>query len=171
MSERIVTLKGDMKFTLGGTPVSAGDKATDVALDKGFGNTFNLLADTAGKVRLVSVVPSIDTGICAAQTKRMSEEASSAGDNTAFITVSADLPPAQGRWASENGVDNVTLASDHMSMAFGEAYGTTINELRMEQRAIFVIDADDNVSYAEYVPEIAQHPDYDAALAALKEAA
>lgn len=166
---RNVTLKGDTSFDVSGTVVNVGDKASDVTLSDGLGSTFDLLGDTAGKVRLVSVVPSIDTGICDAQTRRMNEETTSLGDGVAVLTVSADLPMAQGRWCGAAGVEGVKMLSDHASMAFGEAYGTKIDQLRLNARAIFIIDAEDTVRYAEYVPEIAQHPDYDAALAAMKD--
>jgi thiol peroxidase len=171
MSTRTVTLKGDTEFIVKGTPVAVGSKAPEVTLaDGGFGSsTFDLLGDTAGKVRLISVVPSIDTGICDAQTRRMNEEAGSLGDHVIVLTVSADLPFAQARWCGAAGVDRVKMLSDHVNMDFGNAYGTNVENARVDQRAIFIIDADDVVRYAEYVPEIAQHPDYDAALAALKE--
>ncbi len=170
MTDRIVTLKGDTAFAVVGSPVAVGDKAPEVTLDDGgFGSTFDLLGDTAGKVRLVSVVPSIDTGICDAQTRRLNEEASSLGENVIVLTVSADLPFAQARWCGAAGVDRVKMLSDHQEMAFGNAYGTNVEAARIDQRAIFVIDDKDTVRYVEYVPEIAQHPDYDAALAALSE--
>lgn len=169
MSDRTVTLRGDTHFALSGAPVSVGDKAQDVTLADGLTSSFSLLGDTAGKVRLVSVVPSIDTGICDAQTRRMNEEAGSLGENAVVLTVSADLPMAQGRWCGAAGVENVKMLSDYKGMDFGEAYGTHISDLRLDQRAIFIIDGDDTVRYVEYVPEIAQHPDYDAALAALKD--
>ncbi len=170
MSKRSVTLKGQKEFEVLGTPVAVGDAAPDVVLaDGGFGSRFSLLGDTAGKVRLVSVVPSIDTGICDAQTRRMNEEASSLGDNVVVLTVSTDLPMAQARWCGAAGVDRVKMLSDHVDMAFGDAYGTHVKDARVEQRSMFIIDADDVVRYVEYVPEIAQHPDYDAALAALKD--
>jgi len=169
MGNRTVTFQKETVFNVLGDAVSVGDTAPEVTINDGLGTTFNLLGDTAGKVRLVSVVPSIDTGICDAQTRRMNEEAASLGDNVAILTVSADLPMAQGRWCGAAGVDKVKMLSDYMDMAFGNAYGTTIQELRLDQRAMFIIDGDDKVRYAEYVPEIAQHPDYDAALAALKD--
>ena len=171
MSNRSVTLGGEKTLSVSGTAVSVGAQATDVALADGLVTKFNLLGDTAGKTRLVSVVPSIDTGICDAQTRRMNDEAGGLGDNVAILTVSADLPMAQGRWCDAAGVENVKMLSDHYDMAFGSAYGTQVDDLRIDQRAIFIIDANDTVRYAEYVPEIAQHPDYDAALAALKEIA
>jgi thiol peroxidase len=169
MSKRSVTLKQETEFDVSGNAVAVGDKAPDVTLADGFGSTAALLGSTAGKTRLVSVVPSIDTGICDAQTRRFNEEAASLGDGVAVITISADLPMAQARWCGAAGVDRVKMMSDHLDMAFGQAYGTAIEALRLDQRAIFVIDADDTVRYVEYVPEIAQHPDYDAALAALNE--
>lgn len=164
-----VTLKGETTFDVSGNRVSVGDKAPDVELVSGFGAKSKMLADTAGKVRLVSVIPSIDTGICDAQTRRMNEEAGSLGDSAVVITVSADLPTAQGRWCGAADVENVVMLSDPGASIFGPAYGTKIDDLYLDQRAMFVIDADDTVQYVEYVPEIAQHPDYDAALAALKE--
>lgn len=163
-----VTLKGDTTFSVSGNRLSVGDKAPEVKLVSGFGAMSNLLGDTAGKVRLVSVVPSIDTGICDAQTRRMNEEASSLGDSAVVLTVSADLPMAQGRWCGAADVENVVMLSDPAASIFGPAYGTRIDDLFLDQRAMFIIDADDVVRYVEYVPEIAQHPDYDAALAALK---
>jgi thiol peroxidase len=167
MSNRTVTLR-EQSFTLLGTPVAVGDKAQDVTLADGMTTTFRLLGDTAGKTRLISVVPSIDTGICDLQTRRMNEEAATLGDNVVVLTVSADLPMAQKRWCGAAGVERVKMVSDHVDMAFGEAYGTWVQELRLDQRAIFIVDAADVVRYAEYVPAIPQHPDYDAALAALK---
>ena len=170
MSDRTVTLK-ENTFHLLGTPRAVGDAAPEVTLADGFTTTTTLLGSTAGKTRLVSVVPSIDTGICDAQTRRMNEESTKLGDEVVVLTVSADLPMAQARWCGAKGVENIKMLSDHLEMAFGEAYGTHTKELRVDQRAIFVIDADDVIRYVEYVPEIAQHPDYDAALAALKDIA
>lgn len=170
MSTRTITLH-DSTFTVLGTELKVGDEAPDVALADGLATKFSLLGDTTGKTRLVSVIPSIDTGICDAQTRRMNEEAGNLGDNVVILTVSADLPMAQGRWCGAAGVENVKMLSDHADMAFGEAYGTWVQELRLDQRAMFIIDADNKIRYIEYVPEIAQHPDYDAALAALKEVA
>ena len=168
MSGNTVTLGGETTLEVSGSRVAVGNKAPDVALADSLTTKYNLLGDSAGKVRLVSVIPSIDTGICDAQTRRMNEEASSLGDGVVILTVSADLPMAQERWCGAAGVANVKMLSDYLDMAFGAAYGTTVDALRLEQRAIFVIDADDTVRYAEYVPEIAQHPDYDAALDAVK---
>ncbi len=162
-----VTHKGRPRTVIG--PVlKAGDRAPDFTL---LANDLSkvTLADSAGKVRLISVVSSLDTGICDAQTHRFNEEAVNFGDDVVVLTVSVDLPAAQKRWCGAAGVDRVQTLSDHFDMNFGDAYGTHVKELRWEQRAIFVVDRDDVIRYVEYVPEIAQHPDYEAALAALRE--
>lgn len=161
-----LTFKGN-PLTVLGDQLQVGQKAPDFDLTANDLSSVTL-ADSAGKIRLVSVVPSLDTGICDAQTRRMNEEAANFGDNVIIYTISADLPFAQARWCGAAGIDQVQTLSDHRSMAFGDAYGTHVKELRVEQRSMFIIDADDTIRYTEYVPEIAQHPDYEAALAALK---
>lgn len=126
------------------------------------------LADSAGKVRLLSVVPSLDTPVCDMQTRRFNQEAASLGDNVVILTVSMDLPFAQKRWCGAAGVDRLQTLSDHRDASFGLAYGTLIKELRLLSRAIFVVDANDTIRYIEYVKEISSHPNYDAALGATK---
>ena len=170
MSERTdaVTLE-ETAFTVIGDKLSIGDKAPDFELANNlFSSEAVTLADSAGKVRLISVIPSINTGICDAQTRRFNEEIGKYGKNVVGYTVSADLPAALSSWCEGAGVENMVMLSDYRTMSFGSAYGTYIKELRIEQRAIFIIDAEDTLRYVEYVPEIAQHPDYDSALAALK---
>ncbi len=164
-----VTFKGKPQTVLG-EPLQVGSKAPDFTL---VANDLSpvTLQDSAGKVRLISVVPSLDTGICDAQTRRFNQEAASLGENVVILTVSADLPFAQKRWCGAAGVDQVQTLSDHRDMNFGLAYGTYVKELRLEQRAIFVVDRNDQITYVEYVPEIAQHPDYEAAIAAVRAAA
>ena len=169
MSDRTVTLGGEKEFSLSGTPVTVGEKARDVTLVDSAGSSVRMLASTGGKVRLISVVPNIETSICDLQTRRMNEEAAKLGDNVVILTVSSDLPAVQANWCAAAGVDQVIMLSDHQNLAFGEAYGTKIDDLDREQRSMFVVDADGVVRYVEYVPEIGQHPDYDAALAALNE--
>lgn len=168
MSNRTVLFR-ETPMTVLGTPVAVGDKAREATLSTSFVDSFNLLGDTAGKVRLISVIPSIDTGVCDLQTRRMNEEAGKLGDNVVVLTVSVDLPMAQKRWCGAAGVENVKMISDYKEMAFGQAYGTWVKEIRAEQRSMFIIDANDVVRYVEYIPSIGQHPNYDAALAALKE--
>jgi thiol peroxidase len=164
--------KGELTFkskplTVVGAQLKPGDKLPAVTLTATDWSKVDLGA-MKGTVRLISVVPSLDTSICDAQTKRFNEEAENFGDKVKVITVSADLPWAQRRWVSDAEVKNITVLSDHEDMAFGDAAGTHVKEMRIEQRSIFVIDKDDTVKYVEYVPEIAQHPDYDAAIEVVK---
>lgn len=125
-------------------------------------------SDTAGTIRIISVVPSLDTPVCDAQTRRFNEEAGKLGDKVRVLTVSMDLPFAQKRWCGAAGVDRVQTLSDYQTGSFGLAMGTLIKELRLESRAVFVVDAEGTIRYAEYVPEIAEHPKYDAALEAAR---
>lgn len=162
------TLKGN-PLTLIGPELKAGDKAPEFEMvDNGLQTT--RLADTGNTVRIFSVVPSLDTPVCDMQTKRFNEEAGKL-PNVTIYTVSMDLPFAQKRWCGAFGVDNVKMLSDHKSGSFGENYGTLIKELRIESRAIFVVDKQGNVQHAEYVKEVADHPDYDAALQKARELA
>ena len=162
-----VTIKGNA-LTVIGDPVSVGDMAPDVTLTDNGLQPVNI-SDSNGKVRLISVVPSLDTGICDAQTRRMNEEAANLGDDVVILTVSAEHPFNQKRWCGDAGVEAVQVLSDHQSMAFGEAYGLYIKEWRLNQRAMLVLDREGKVTYTEYIPEIAQFPDYDGALNAVKE--
>ena len=168
MSNRTVAFR-DKQLNVGGAALQPGDNAPEVVLHTGFLTTAPLLETTAGKVRLISVVPSIDTSVCDAQTRRMNEEASNLGEDVVIVTVSADLPMAQKRWCGAAGVERVLMLSDYHNLAFGEAYGTAVPDLGVDQRAIFVVAPDNTVRYVEYVPGIGQHPNYEAALAAVRE--
>ena len=162
------TLKGN-PLTLVGPELKAGDAAPDFSLvDNGLKPV--TLKDTGTQVRIISVVPSLDTPVCDAQTKRFNEEAAKLPD-LSIITVSMDLPFAQKRWCNDFQVDKVKMLSDHKDGSFGANYGTLIKELRIESRAIFVVDRDNKVVHAEYVKEVADHPNYEAALSAAKSAA
>lgn len=167
MSERTFSFRNMELPVEGGTLVS-GDVAPEVTLQTGFMSPYPMLANTAGKVRLISVVPSIDTSVCDMQTRRMNEEATRLGENVVVLTVSVDLPQAQKRWCGAAGVERVQMLSDYLDMSFGKAYGTYVPALRIEQRSLFVVDAGDIIRYAEYVPVIGQHPNYEAALEVLK---
>lgn len=163
----VATLKGN-PLTLLGPELKVGDQAPDFKLNKDL-LTEVTLSDYAGKVKLISVVPSLDTGVCDAQTRRFNDEAANLGDDVVILTVSVDLPFAQARWCGAAGVDRVETLSDYKTNAFGEAYGVLIKELRLDFRAIFVVDANDTIQYVEYLEEMTEHPDYDAALAAVKQ--
>ena len=161
------TMKGN-PLTLLGPELKAGDKAPDFeAVDTGLKP---VSLNTTQGVRIFSVVPSLDTPVCDAQTKRFNEAAASL-PAVEIYTVSMDLPFAQKRWCGAFGVDKVKMLSDHRSGSFGENYGTLIKDLRIESRAIFVVDKDNVVRYAEYVKEVADHPNYDSALEAARSAA
>ncbi|ALS21015.1 MULTISPECIES: thiol peroxidase [Paenibacillus] len=160
------TLKGN-PITLVGTQVKVGDKAPDFTVNKNLLETASL-ADYAGKVKLISVVPSLDTGVCDAQTRRFNEEAAKLGDNVVVLTISVDLPFAQSRWCGAAGIDKVITLSDYKNHSFGKNYGVLIDELRLLMRSIFVIDANDTIQYVEYLSEMTDHPNYEAAIEAVK---
>ena len=147
-------------LTLIGSPLAVGQRAPDVVLRDGPLSSFNLLNETAGKIRIISVVLCIDTGVCEAQTKWLEERLTEFGAQVVGIAISTDLPETQMRWCGMNGVENVVMLSDHYDLAFGERYGTWLKELRKDQRAIIVIDESDIVRYVEYVPETGHHIDY-----------
>lgn len=154
--------------TLIGNEVKVGDTAPDFTV---LDNELNevTLSNSAGKVRIISVIPSIDTGVCDAQTRRFNEEASNL-NNVEVLTISVDLPFAQNRWCAANGLENVKTLSDHRNLSFGEAYGVHIKELRLLARAVFVIDSNNKVTHVEYVREATNHPNYEAAIEAAKAA-
>jgi len=162
------TLKGN-PLTLVGPELKPGDKAPNFSMvDNGLKAV--TLGDTGSAVRIFSVVPSLDTPVCDAQTKRFNEEAASL-PGVEIYTVSMDLPFAQKRWCGAFAVDKVKMLSDHKDGSFGSSWGTLIKELRIESRAIFVLNKDNSVRYVEYVKEVADFPNYDAALAAARSAA
>jgi len=162
------TFKGN-PLTLVGPELKVGDKAPNFdVVDKTLSGVD--LPGTSGQVRIFSVVPSLDTPVCDMQTKRFNEEATKL-PGIKMYTISMDLPFAQSRWCGAFGVDNMTMLSDHRNGSFGAAYGTLIKEWRIESRAIFVVDANDTVQHVEYVTEVADHPNYDTALARARELA
>ena len=165
----VVTFKGN-PLTLLGPEIKVGSKAPDftvVAQDL----SPVTLATSRGKVRLISVVPSLDTPVCDAQTKRFNEAAAQLPAGIEILTISVDLPFAQKRWCGAAGADRIQVLSDHRDASFGRAYGVLIKELRLLARSIFVVDGSGTVRYVEYVPEVASQPNYDAALAAVKQLA
>ncbi len=162
----IVTFKGN-PLTLIGPAISVGQQAPEFQV-----LTQDLapvtLGSSKGSVRLISVVPSLDTPICDAQTRRFNEEAARFPEAVAVMTISMDLPFAQKRWCGSAGVNRIQVLSDHRDASFGTAYGTLIKELRLLARSVFVIDERDSVQYVEYVSEVTTPPHYDAALAAVR---
>lgn len=168
MEERkgIVTLKGN-PMTLLGPALKPGDAAPPFTLADGALSPVRL-EDFRGKVKLISVVPSLDTPICELQTKRFHEEAAKLPESVAVLTISMDLPFAQSRFCTTHGIGRIRVLSDYRDGSFGLAYGVLIKEVRLLARAIFVVGTDDRIRYLQIVPEVATHPDYEASLAAVR---
>jgi thiol peroxidase len=165
---KAVTFKGN-PVTLVGPQLKPGDRAPDFACVNAGLETVTL-AQTPGKPRLFSVVPSLDTSVCSLQTKKFDEALGALKDRVASFTVSLDLPFAQKRFCTAEHVGNMQTLSDVHDHSFGRNYGVLIEGLPLPllTRAVFVVDKGGKVTYAEYVPEVTSHPNYDAALAALK---
>lgn len=163
----VVTMHGN-ELQLTGKGVDVGDEIADVELVDNELSGVNL-SSFRGKVCVISSVPSLDTPVCDVMTRRFNEEASGLGDDVVVLTVSMDLPFAQSRWCGAVGVENVVTLSDHRDGAFGQAFGLTIEGLRLLARAVFVVDREGVVRYKELVGELTNEPDYDAAIKAVKE--
>ncbi|MCG8572695.1 MAG: thiol peroxidase [Spirochaetes bacterium] len=157
----VVTLEGN-PITLLGKEVKVGEQAQDFTVINNEVTPVKL-SDYAGKVRILSIVPSVDTGVCAAQTRRFNEEAATLA-NVVILTISADLPFALGRFCAAEGIDKVVTLSDHKDVDFGTKYGFLIEELRILARGIVIVDQNNTIRYVEYVNEVTTHPDYDKAL-------
>ena len=162
---RTVLLKGK-PMALAGSEIKAGQKAPDFKL-LAIDSTDVELSQSKGKVRLLSVVHSLDTNVCDLQTQRFEQEAANFKD-VIIYAISMDLPFAQARYCGAHNIKNLQTLSDHREASFGHAYGVLIEELRLLSRAIFIIDRNGFVRYVEYVPEVTQPPDYDKAIEALK---
>lgn len=163
-----ITLKGNPVHTVGDLPRS-GSKAPDFVLTRGDLADVSL-RNFSGKRKLLNIVPSLDTGVCAASARRFNQEAAALPD-VVLLTVSCDLPFAQKRFCDAEGIENLITLSELRSRSFGEAYGVRIADgplAGLLSRAVIVLDQDDTVVYTEQVPEITQEPDYEKALAALK---
>ena len=167
----VVTFKGG-GLTLEGGQLTVGAPAPEFVVRTGLapGSAYTLASD-AGKVRLLNVVPSLDTPVCSLQTERFNQEAAGLGDSVVIVTVSLDLPPAQERWCQAHSVENLKTASDYFDHSFGLATGLRIKELGLLARAVVVLDAEGVVRYVQIVPEVTDEPDYDEALAAAKQIA
>ncbi len=155
-----------MKFTFGGNPitvlgkqVNVSDKAQDFTL---LNNDLSIakLSDFDAKIKILNIVPSLDTGVCDAQTRRFNAEFKD-NDDVVVITISNDLPFAQARWCGNAGLPNAITLSAHKDEVFARDYGVLIEELRLLARSVFVLDEDNNVTYVEYVLEGTNHPQYE----------
>lgn len=151
--------------TLYGSQVKKGEYAPDFTVLDNDLNEVNL-ETYDGQKKLISVVPSIDTGVCDQQTRKFNEEA--AKEDGVVLTISADLPFAQKRWCASNGLENVITLSDHRNLSFGKTYGVVMEKLRLLARSVFVLDKNNKVVYTEIVSEGTNFPDFDAALEAYR---
>jgi thiol peroxidase len=168
MTERpgAVTYTGN-PLTLVGNELKVGDLVPDVEL---LANDLTpvKLSTYRGRVCIIASVPSLDTGVCDVETRRFNQEAAALGSHVAILTVSMDLPFAQGRWCGAAGVDQVKTLSDHRDAAFGAAFGVLIKELRLLARAVFVTDRKGAIQYIQLVKEITSEPNYDEVIAVAK---
>ncbi|MCA9145318.1 MAG: thiol peroxidase [Planctomycetaceae bacterium] len=163
-----VTFKGT-PLTLAGEAVQTGQAAPDFTVHF-FADGLKTItkADLQGKPSIISVVPSLDTGVCQIQTKRFNQELGSLGDKVNAVTISLDLPFAMNRFCGAEDIKSMRVGSDYQDRNFGNSWGMLIEELKLLARGVFVLDANGTVVYAETVPEVTAEPNYDAALAAVK---
>ncbi|MEA3362834.1 MAG: thiol peroxidase [Thermodesulfobacteriota bacterium] len=164
--EAAVLFKGN-PATLLGSEVKVGDTAPDFrVVDNGLQPV--TLATAAGKIRLIAVVPSLDTPVCDTMTRQFNQDVANLPDSVVVYTISVDLPFAQKRWCGNAGIDKVQTLSDYQDRSFGLNYGLLLKELKLLARAVYVVDENDKVVYVELVPEVTAEPDYTAALEAVK---
>lgn len=162
-----VVMAGSKYVTLLGNQVNVGDTAPNFkVVTESFSPV--TLADFKHKLILISVVPSLDTGVCAIQTKRFNEEVTNFSADVVMLTISNDLPFAQKRFCKTEKVDGIKVLSDAVWRDFGQNYGLLIKDMGLLTRAIFIIDTDGKIAYKELVANISQHPDYNSALKKLK---
>ncbi|MEW6179726.1 MAG: thiol peroxidase [Chloroflexota bacterium] len=165
----IITFAGK-DVTVIGKDIQVGEIAPEFEVQQQDWSTISALEATKGKVRIIAAVPSLETSVCDRETKRFNQEAASLSKDIAILVISTDLPYTQKRWCGAAGVDQVMVLSDHMDVDFGKKYGVLIKELRILRRAIFVVDRNNHVTYADYMPTIGAEPDYDAVIEAAKQA-
>lgn len=164
----MTTFKGEI-VTIIGNQLKVGDSLPDFTLVNPE-LAKQSLADFTGKKKVLSIVPSVDTGICDAQTRQFNQALSDM-ENTVVITVSCDLPFAQKRWCGASGIENALLLSDYYDQSFGKAYGVLMEEWHLLARAVIVANEQNEITYVEYLDNVNSHPDYEAAINAVKELA
>ncbi|SKC42873.1 thiol peroxidase [Maledivibacter halophilus] len=155
---------GGKPITLRGREIKAGDIAQNFSAVNQDLSKFNFYNDTKGKIKVISVAPSIDTSVCSLQTTTFNQRASEFKDDVEIVTITVDLPFAQKRFCGAKGIENIQVVSDHKDLDFGEKYGFVIDEMRLLSRGIVVVDRDNTVKYVEYVEEVTNEPNYEKAL-------
>lgn len=156
--------------TIVGNDIKVGQTAPDFKVHALDWSVVNGVADTAGKVRIIAAVPSLETDTCDRETRRFNQEASGLDKDIVIAVISTDLPYTQKRWCGAAAIDQVVVLSDHMTAEFGEKYGCLIKERRILRRAVFVVDRQDIVVYAAYMPALGVEPNYEEVLAAARAA-
>jgi thiol peroxidase len=165
----LIKFKG-RDMTVVGPDLTPGDPAPDFTVHTLGWLPFKALTETAGKVRIIAAVPSLDTDVCDRETRRFNQEAAALGAQVSILVVSTDLPYAQNRWCGASGVDQVIVLSDHMTAEFGAGYGCLMKEVRVLRRAVFVVGKTGRITYAAYMPALGEEPDYAAVLEAARAA-
>ncbi len=161
-----VTFAGNQVALLGNA-LKVGDKAPDFkAIDKNLKEI--KLSDFDGKIKIISVAPSLDTTVCNLQAIRFNEEAAKLPPDVVIINITVDLPFAISRFCSATGVDRIKVLSDHRDVSFGNAYGVLMKGPRLLSRAVFIVDRKNIIQYIQIVKEVSQHPDYDSVLLEIK---
>ena len=162
-----ITFAGD-KVTLIGKQVKVGQKAPAFKATKNDLSEFNS-EDLKGKVVVYSIAPSLDTSVCAIQAKKFNHDALDLSDDVVIVTITEDLPFAQKRFCANEDIKNLEVVSDYKEREFGEKYGFLMDEHKLLARGVVVVDKEGEIAYVEYVPEVTNEVDFDAALVAVKE--
>lgn len=165
----VITFAGK-DVTVVGPDLKVGEIAPEFTVQAQDWSTVSALTATEGKVRIIAAVPSLDTAVCDRETRRFNQEAANLSKDIVMLVISTDLPFTQKRWCGAAGIDQVVVLSDHMDVDFGKKYGVLLKELRILRRAVFVVDRNNRITYAAYMPTIGAEPDYDAVIEAAKQA-
>ncbi len=162
-----ITFAGN-PMTLKGKMIQVGDKAPNFTCVKQDLSPYDFYQETEGKIKVLSIAPSLDTSVCELQTMTFNQEARQFKHEVAVVQISVDLPFAQSRFCGVKAIENLEVVSDHKDLSFGEQYGFVIEELRLLTRGVVIIDANNEVKYVEYVSEVTEHPNYEAVIEAVK---
>lgn len=161
-------LFGGNPLTLTGEEIKVGAIAPNFTAINQNLTPFDFYKETEGKIVVISAVPSVDTSVCEFQTTHFNQEATNLSDKVFIVTISVDLPFAQKRFCGAHGIENIAVVSDHRALDFGQKYGFILDEVRLLERGVVIIDQNREVKYVEYLEEVANHPNYEAALDAVK---
>lgn len=162
---------GEIEVTVIGDELKVGDIAPDFKAINNDLSVYEFYKQEEGKIKIISVVPSLDTSVCEIQTTKFNQNAADISPDVSIITISNDLPFAQQRFCSAKGIDQVKTVSDYNYLDFADKYATLIKELKLQNRAVFVVDKNNKLAYVEYLEQNTSLPDYKAAIEAAKKLA